>query len=114
MNCDLSKKKCIPCEGGMPPLKGSALTELQQQLEKGWKVVDEHHLEKEYSFKNFREALAFTNAVGAIAEEEGHHPDILLTYGKVKIQLWTHKIDGLAESDFILAAKIDRCFSNHP
>ena len=70
-------------------------------------MISEHHLEKEYLFKNFQEALAFTNAVGAIAEEEGHHPDVLLSYGKVKIMLWTHKIDGLTESDFILAAKIE-------
>ncbi len=105
--CDLSKKKCIPCQGGAAPLKGSSLVELHQQLEKNWKVIDEHHLEKEYFFKNFREALAFTNGVGVIAEEEGHHPDVFLAYGKVKIQLWTHKINGLSENDFILAAKIE-------
>lgn len=106
-NCDLSKKKCIPCQGGVPPLKGASLAELHRQLGKNWKVIDEHHLEKGYSFKNFRDALAFTNAIGAIAEEEGHHPDIFLSYGKVKIELWTHKINGLTESDFILAAKIE-------
>jgi len=107
-HCDLSKKKCIPCQGGVLPLKGDSLKKLQQQLGKDWKVIDEHHLEKGYSFKNFREALAFTNQVGILAEEEGHHPDIFLSYGKVKIELWTHKIDGLTESDFILAAKIDK------
>ena len=107
-DCDLSKKKCPPCQGGISPLKGAPLAELHRQLGEGWKVIDEHHLEKEYSFKNFREALAFTNAVGAVAEEEGHHPDIFLSYGKVKIELWTHKVNGLTESDFILAAKIDR------
>ncbi|HSW72276.1 MAG TPA: 4a-hydroxytetrahydrobiopterin dehydratase [Chlamydiales bacterium] len=106
-HCDLSKKKCIPCKGGVPPLKGALLKELQKQLGNEWKVVNEHHLEKEYSFKNFRDALAFTNQVGEIAEEEGHHPDIHLSYGKVKIELWTHKINGLTESDFILAAKIE-------
>lgn len=106
-HCNLSKKKCIPCQGGVPPLKSDKLMELHRQLGGHWKVIDEHHLEKEYLFKNFREALAFTNKVGAIAEEEGHHPDILLSYGKVKILLWTHKIDGLTESDFILAAKCD-------
>lgn len=104
---DLSKKTCIPCKGEVPPLKGASLEELQRQLGQDWKVINEHHLEKEYSFKNFKEALAFTNKVGAIAEEEGHHPDILLSYGKVKIMLWTHKINGLTESDFILAAKIE-------
>lgn len=106
-SCDLSKKHCIPCKGGIPPLKGEALTSLLAQLGEGWKVVNEHHLEKTYLFKNFKEALAFTNQVGALAEQEGHHPDILLAYGKVTIQLWTHKIDGLTESDFILAAKCD-------
>ncbi len=106
--CNLSQKKCIPCKGGVPPLKGAALAELYQQLDKGWKIVDEHHLEKEYLFKNFLDALAFTNKLGELAEKEGHHPDILLCYGKVKIELWTHKINGLSESDFILAAKCDK------
>ena len=92
----------------MPPLKGEASTPLYRQLDKGWKIVDEHHLEKEYSFPNFREALAFTNKVGEVAEQEGHHPDLFLSYGKVKIQLWTHKINGLSESAFILAAKCDK------
>ncbi len=105
--CDLSKKHCIPCRGGVPPLKGEALVQLQKQLDEGWKVIGEHHLEREYLFNNFKEALEFTNKIGEIAELEDHHPDILLAYGKVKIQLWTHKIDGLSESDFILAAKCD-------
>ena len=107
MNCDLSKKHCVPCKGGVLPLKGEPLAKLQRELGGGWTVIDEHHLEKSYAFKDFREALAFTNKVGALAEEEGHHPDIHLSWGKVKIQLWTHKIDGLTESDFILAAKCD-------
>jgi len=88
-------------------LKGAAITELSEQLGGGWTVVDEHHLEKEYTFKNFAEALAFTNRVGAIAEEEGHHPDIHLAWGRVGLKIFTHKIDGLTESDFILAAKAD-------
>ncbi len=104
-NCELSKKNCVPCKGGVPPLKGSALTQLHQQLNEGWKIINEQHLEKKYLFKDFREALEFTNQIGEIAEKEGHHPDILLTYGEVKIQIWTHKINGLSESDFILAAK---------
>lgn len=103
----LSTKKCIPCQKGTPPLKGEALKKLQTQLQNEWQVIDEHHLEKEYRFHDFKEALSFTNKVGALAEEEGHHPDILLTYGKVKIILWTHKINGLSESDFILASKCD-------
>ena len=80
---------------------------LYHQLSDGWMVVGEHHIEKDYSFKNFREALVFTNKVGEIAEQQKHHPDIFLAYGKVKIQLWTHKIDGLSENDFIFAAKCD-------
>jgi 4a-hydroxytetrahydrobiopterin dehydratase len=101
----------VPCKGGVPPLKGPALLELQSQLGSGWQVIKEHHLEKEYRFKNFREALAFTNRVGTIAELQGHHPDLELGWGRVKILLWTHKIDGLTESDFIFAAKADDALS---
>ncbi len=103
----LSKKKCIPCRGGELPLKGENLEKLNAQLNSGWTVVDEHHLEKAFIFDNFRQALAFTNQVGGLAEAEGHHPDIYLAWGKVKLMIWTHKIDGLTESDFILAAKVD-------
>ena len=105
---ELAEKECIPCKGGIPPLKGQALAELLKKLGNKWAVINEHHLEKEFTFKNFREALAFTNKVGALAEEQGHHPDIYLAWGRVKITIWTHKIDGLTESDFIMAAKIDR------
>lgn len=103
----LHKKKCIPCQGGIPALKGDELVEFMSQID-GWELVGEHHIEKSFSFPNFKEALDFTNRVGIIAEEENHHPDIYLAWGKVKVSLWTHKIDGLAESDFILAAKIDQ------
>jgi 4a-hydroxytetrahydrobiopterin dehydratase len=106
-NRDLAQKKCIPCRGGVRPLQGLPLLELHRQLGKGWHVIKEHHLQKEVLFKNFRDALAFVNAVGAIAEAEDHHPDITIAYGRVNIEIWTHKIDGLTESDFILAAKID-------
>ena len=105
---ELSKLKCIPCSGGVPALKGDKLRELMDKLEKGWTVVDEHHLEKEYKFENFRKALEFTNKVGELAEEQHHHPDIYLAWGKVKVTIWTHKIDGLTESDFIFAAKTDQ------
>jgi 4a-hydroxytetrahydrobiopterin dehydratase len=88
-------------------LKGRGLDELAAQLGGGWKVVAEHHIEKEYSFHNFREALDFTNRVGELAESQGHHPDIYLAWGKVMLTLWTHKADGLTESDFVLAAKVD-------
>lgn len=104
---DLAKKECIPCKGEVPPLKGQALTELLAELGGGWRVVDEHHLEKEYRFKDFRAALAFTNRVGEVAEAQAHHPDIHLSWGRVGLTIWTHKIDGLTESDFILAAKVD-------
>ena len=104
---ELAEKECIPCKGGTPPLKGDQLRKLAEQLGHGWRAVDEHHLEKEYKFPNFREALAFTNKVGELAEKIQHHPDIYLAWGKVKLTLWTHKIDGLTESDFIFAAKVE-------
>jgi 4a-hydroxytetrahydrobiopterin dehydratase len=91
----------------MRPLRGENLENIHTQLNGNWMVIDEHHLEKEYVFKNFRQALAFTNQVGELAEAEGHHPDIYLAWGKVKLMIWTHKIDGLTESDFIFAAKVD-------
>ncbi len=103
----LAEKECMPCKGGVPPLKGGELTKLARELEPGWEVVQEHHLEKEFKFKDFREALAFVNRVGELAEAQGHHPDIYLAWGKVKLTIWTHKIDGLTESDFVLAAKAD-------
>ncbi len=108
---DLANRSCRPCEGDEPPLKGKALEELSEQLGEGWKVVEEDHLKKEYDFNDFREALVFTNAVGNIAEREDHHPDMELGWGRVQISLKTHKIDGLSENDFILAAKADRAFS---
>jgi 4a-hydroxytetrahydrobiopterin dehydratase len=103
----LASKSCKPCKGDSPPLKGAALDALAKELGSGWRVVDAHHLEKEYRFKDFKEALAFTNKVGAIAEKEGHHPDFHLGWGLVRLTVWTHKINGLTESDFVLAAKAD-------
>lgn len=107
MQSPLSKHKCAPCKGQDHVLNTSNIIELQKQLSTDWKIIENHHLEKSYLFKNFQEALAFTNKIGALAEQEGHHPDIFLSYGKVTLQLWTHKIKGLSENDFILAAKID-------
>jgi 4a-hydroxytetrahydrobiopterin dehydratase len=92
----------------VPPLEGEALESLYEQLENDWELVDGHHLDKEYRFNNFVEALAFTNRVGQLAEEVDHHPEIFLTWGKVRLKIWTHKIDGLTESDFVWAAKADR------
>jgi len=103
----LANKHCVPCRGGVPPLAGAALDDLKAQLA-GWEVVREHHLEKTYTFPDFQKALVFVNRAGAIAEQEGHHPDLYLSWGKVGVEIWTHKIDGLTESDFILAAKIDQ------
>jgi len=104
---ELADKKCVPCRGGVPPLKGAELDALKSQVP-GWEVVNQHHLKKMFTFPDFQSALAFVNRVGAVAEEQGHHPDIYLAWGKVEIVTWTHKIDGLTESDFILAAKTDR------
>lgn len=106
-SCSLASRDCIPCRGGVPPLSGEELDALAAELGGGWQVVDGHHLEKTFKFPNFRDALGFTNKVGELAEEIGHHPDIYLAWGKVGITLWTHKIGGLAEADFIFAAKVD-------
>jgi len=103
---ELAEKTCIPCRGGVPPLTADEIRPLAEQAP-SWDVVEEHHLDRTYKFKNFRDALDFTNQVGELAEEQGHHPDIHLAWGKVGIRLWTHKIDGLTESDFIMAAKIE-------
>jgi 4a-hydroxytetrahydrobiopterin dehydratase len=107
---DLALKTCVPCRGGVPPLKGSDLAALKAELP-NWEVTNEHHLSRNYSFPDFRQALEFVNRVDEVAEEQGHHPDILLTWGRVGITLWTHKIDGLTESDFIMAAKIEKLYA---
>jgi 4a-hydroxytetrahydrobiopterin dehydratase len=104
---ELASKTCVPCRGGVPPLKGTGLEELSRQVP-GWEVVEEHHLKKVFRFDNFREALDFVNRVGELAEEQAHHPDISFGWGRAEITIFTHKIDGLTESDFILAAKVDR------
>lgn len=108
MASELAQKECIPCKGGIPPLKGQALSNLLEKLGNGWKVIDEHHLEKEYTFPDFREALDFTIRAGELAEATFHHPDIFLAWGRVKLIIWTHKINGLTESDFVWAAKADQ------
>ena len=104
---ELADLQCVPCRGGVPPLAGPEIEKLLRQLE-GWQVADEHHLSKTYKFKDFRESLEFVNRVGALAEQQGHHPDICFGWGTAEIKIWTHKIDGLTESDFVLAAKIDK------
>ena len=102
----LASKTCVPCRGGVPPLQGAELDALQQQVPQ-WKVINQHHIARLFTFPDFKQALDFVNRVGELAESQGHHPDILLTWGKAEITLWTHKINGLTESDFIMAAKID-------
>jgi 4a-hydroxytetrahydrobiopterin dehydratase len=102
----LAEKTCVACRGDVPALKGEALHALSHQLP-NWQVIDEHHITRSFAFPDFKQALDFVNRVGALAEEQGHHPDILLSWGKAEITLWTHKVNGLTESDFIMAAKID-------
>ncbi|HLH08217.1 MAG TPA: 4a-hydroxytetrahydrobiopterin dehydratase [Terriglobales bacterium] len=104
---ELAAKTCVPCRGGVAPLAGDELNTLAHQVP-GWMVVNGHHLRRAYTFPDFRSALAFVNRVGELAEEQGHHPDLMLAWGKVEVIIWTHKIDGLTESDFILAAKIEQ------
>ncbi len=104
--CSLAERACVPCRGGVPPLTDAQVAPLLEQL-RDWQVVDHHHLSKTYKFPDFVTALAFVNRVGSVAESQAHHPDLSLGWGRVGIEIWTHKIDGLTESDFILAAKID-------
>ena len=108
---ELAQNECVPCKGGVPPLKGEKLTGLHNELGNDWNLVDEHHLTKEYSFDGYAPAVAFTNAVADIAENQDHHPDILLTWGKVGVTIWTHKIDGLTKSDFVFAAKVEEAYN---
>ncbi|MEN8143655.1 MAG: 4a-hydroxytetrahydrobiopterin dehydratase [Gemmatimonadota bacterium] len=109
---NLADKQCIPCRGGIPPLEGEDLERYHAELGGDWSLVESHHLEKTYRFPDFAQALAFTNKVGALAEEQDHHPDILLSWGRVTVTIWTHKIDGLTESDFVFAAKTERLSEN--
>ena len=106
--CSLADRECVPCKGGVPALEGDELAAFLGELGNRWQCVDGRRLEKPYRFKNFRDALAFTNRVGELAESVGHHPDIHLAWGKVTLTLWTHKVDGLTESDFVFAAKADQ------
>lgn len=104
---DLADKECVPCQGGVDPLEGDELDALAEELDNDWKVVDGHHLEKTYELDDFEQALELTNRLGELAEEVDHHPEICLTWGKVKVTIYTHKIDGLNEADFVWAAKAD-------
>ena len=104
---NLADRQCVPCRGGVPALTAADIAPLAAQIP-DWRVVDEHHLQRTYKFADFRETLDFVNRIGELAEEQGHHPDICFGWGKADISIWTHKIDGLTESDFVLAAKIDK------
>jgi len=108
----LADKACVPCKGGTPPMGDLEIATLSEQLGGGWRVAEQHHLEKLYKFKNFKRALQFTNIIGEIAERENHHPDIYLSWGKVELTVWTHAAGGLTENDFILAAKADQAFDS--
>ncbi|MCC6862064.1 MAG: 4a-hydroxytetrahydrobiopterin dehydratase [Bryobacterales bacterium] len=105
----LAGRHCVPCHGGVPALKGQELAAFADQVP-DWDVVDEHHLLRTFQFPDFKSALAFVNRAGAVAEAEGHHPDLLLSWGRVEARIYTHSVNGLTESDFILAAKLDREF----
>lgn len=108
---ELASKSCIPCRGGVPPLTTGEIGPLHAQVA-AWNVVDNHHLSREFRFIDFATALRFVNQVGEVAEAQGHHPDIQLGWGRVALDMWTHKIDGLTESDFIFAAKVDQLWKD--
>ena len=103
----LDNMSCTPCKGGVDPLALDQIRFYMTQLSGEWQLIDNHHLERTFPFKNFKQALEFTNQIGEIAESQGHHPDIFLSWGKVKVSIWTHKIGGLHRNDFILAKKIE-------
>ncbi len=107
----LAEKQCVPCRGGVPPLEAERVTVLLGQID-GWSAERNHHISRTFKFPDFASALSFVNRVGAIAEAQNHHPNIYLTWGEVRIDIWTHKIDGLTESDFVLAAKVDAALPN--
>jgi 4a-hydroxytetrahydrobiopterin dehydratase len=110
MRASLADQTCIPCKGGVPPLNREQIAPLQAEVP-GWEVPDDKRLVRTYRFKNFAEAMSYANQVAAIAEEQGHHPDLYVAWGKVRVEVWTHKIDGLTESDFYFAAKCDRAYA---
>jgi len=110
----LADQSCIPCRGGVPPMEESRAKELLQELDDGWHLNSNGHLERVYVLQDFAQAMALANKVADLAEDEGHHPDLYIAWGKCKVEIWTHKISGLTESDFYFAAKADRAFSALP
>lgn len=111
MSTSLADQACVPCRGGVPPMAQDRAKELLRELDEGWLVNAEGHLEREYRLKDFARAMALANKVADIAEAQGHHPDLSIAWGRCKVEIWTHKIHGLTESDFYFAAKADRAFS---
>ncbi len=105
---ELSEKKCIPCEGGIPPLNEKEISEYIERVSKDWKVIDSNKITREFYFVSYRHTIDFVNKVANLAEEEGHHPVLHVYFGRIVAELWTHSINGLSENDFILAAKIDK------
>jgi 4a-hydroxytetrahydrobiopterin dehydratase len=103
---ELANKQCIPCHGGVPAMQSDAIGTVSAEVPE-WTVVNEHHLERTFTFDDFAGALAFVNRIGAMADAQGHHPDVYLSWGRVTLEIWTHAIDGLTESDFVFAAKAD-------
>ncbi|MGA2639272.1 MAG: 4a-hydroxytetrahydrobiopterin dehydratase [Spirochaetia bacterium] len=112
---DLARRQCVPCKGGVPPLAAERVQSLRRQVSPDWTLVGGHHLQREFKVKDFRQALALANRFGEIAESQRHHPDLLVSWGKLRVTLFTHAIDGLHENDFIIAARIDALLrSEHP
>ena len=109
-DCDLADMTCQPCRGGVLPMARDAAERMLTRLDAAWALNEAGHLVRTFAFTDFMAALDFANAVGAIAEAQGHHPDLLVAWGRCGVEIWTHKIQGLAEADFILAAKADRVF----
>lgn len=117
---ELADRSCVPCKGGVPPLREEERRPLLSEIDPEWSIFerpDAKHdsvtlLARNYTFKNFAEAMAFANGIAAIAEEQNHHPDLFIAWGKVGVEIWTHKVGGLTESDFVFAAKCDRLFGD--
>jgi 4a-hydroxytetrahydrobiopterin dehydratase len=105
---DLSTKKCIPCEGGIPPLTGKEINDYKKLISEDWKVIEDNKITREFYFVSYRHTIDFINKVADIAEKEGHHPVLHIYFGRAVTELWTHSINGLSENDFILASKIDK------
>lgn len=113
MSEELSSKVCSACRGDEDPLKATDTVDKMSEIDDSWELVENHHIERKFKFEDFQEALEFVNKVGEIAEDQGHHPVINdFTWGRATIKLYTHKIDGLHENDFIMAAKIDKMFNS--